>query len=78
MASYTISTNARQEAALSAIVARENATRAQRTPPEPPLTNNEYLLQRVVDLLRSYVGQKDRDDVLQTLTPAQRDALGIA
>lgn len=56
MPAYSIpaTTNAKQELALTAVVAADNARRAAEDPPKNPRTNAEYLEFVVNQALRSY------------------------
>ncbi len=83
-ADYTVSTTAPQDKALSAIVARENALRAQVKPlPLPALTNQQYLSLILKDVFGSYVRQVTDQDVdkldlsikWQGLTDAQKNQI---
>jgi hypothetical protein len=74
----TYTTNAAEDAALAHILARRNEERAAMNPPLPPIPDVQTLNQALVQqTIASYIQQKARYDVLQTLTPAQRTALGL-
>lgn len=68
-ATYSVTSTPEQEAALTAVVAEENATRAALDArnldkdgnpinPRPPLTNAQYLTQQVKNMLKSYIEQQ--------------------
>lgn len=61
-ATYDITTNAEQDAALTAIVEQVNIERAAQTPPKPALTVEQYLKRRVKDVVESYVEVQKRAD----------------
>ena len=88
MPSYTISTGAREEAALTAVVAKRNAERAapvkEGDEPLAPLTNTQYLESIVQSVLEKYVRETDADaeaavaNAYKTAPKAKRDAVKAA
>ena len=67
MATYTVTTNANQEEALTWIVAQENARRANQTPPLPPQTNDEYLTGMMKSYLKGWVNTFQGEQILKPL-----------
>jgi hypothetical protein len=76
MATLSYTTNAQEDAALAWYLAGVNAQRAAQTPPQPPIDVNALNQALVAGTLASYIKQKARADVIASLTPAQRAALG--
>ena len=82
MADYTFSSNATQEAILTWVTGLENIERAKKDPPLPPLTNEEYLLQRLTDIFKGwkkrYLEINEINPIVNIwddLTQAQRDQI---
>lgn len=59
MATYTINTNARREAGITAAVAIENARRAALTPPLAAVTNDQYVQAVINGAFDSYADQAE-------------------
>lgn len=72
MATYTLTTSAAEETALSAVVAKRNQERAALTPPQAPLTNAEYVASLWAGMLQSYTDETERDEDAK-LREAYRD-----
>jgi len=82
MAVYSFTSNATQEAILTWVVGLENAERAKKDPPLDPLTNEQYLLQRLADIFKGWKSKYHQVNEIspieakwESLTQNQRDQI---
>ena len=68
MATYTLTTTAAQETAISFVVAQENARRAAQNPPLGPITNAQYLKAVTDNAFDSYAKQAADIDISEVAT----------
>jgi hypothetical protein len=84
MASFTVTSNARQDAGIARTLARVNAERAAQRPPLGALTADQYVLATVRAAFDSWTAQSDDEDATTVhlgytaATPAQRNAARAA